>query len=132
LQLLAFMYHFPYRWSSNDPKLSDRLTAGLHIAALPLETTVPSLTDTLRQGDALERGRAVRALGRFGPAATDAVPALIETLGDEVSWVRNDAIMALGKIGPAAEAAKPALTAMRDEGVEEYLVRQALKKIRGF
>jgi tetratricopeptide (TPR) repeat protein len=132
LQSLAFVYHFPYKWASNDSELSDRLTDGLHMAALPLGTTVLSLADTLRQGDRAERSFAVQALGRFGPAAAEAVPALIEALGDEVSWVRNDAIIALEKIGPAAEAAIPALTVMQDEGVEEYFVKQALKEIRGY
>ena len=49
-----------------------------------------------------------------------------------MSRVRKETVIALGKIGPAAEAAIPALTVMQDEGVEEYYVRQALKKIRGF
>ncbi len=60
------------------------------------------------------------------------MPALIETLGDDVPFLRDEAVMALGKIGPAADSAIRALTAMQDEGVFEYDVRQALKKIRGF
>ncbi len=132
LQNLAFVYHFPYKWASNDTELSDRLTDGLHMAALPLETTVLSLADTLRHGDRVERRLAVRALGRFGSSAADAVPALIKTLDDEMSWMRNDAVIALGKIGPAAEAAIPALTAMQDEGVHLYFAKQALKEIRGY
>jgi tetratricopeptide (TPR) repeat protein len=132
LRSLAFVYHFPYKWASNDSELSARLTDGLHMAALPLETTVLSLADTLRHGDLAERRLAVKALGRFGPAATDAVPALIETLDDEITWMGNDAVIALGKIGPAAESAVPALTAMQDEGVHLYYVKQALKEIRGY
>ncbi len=132
LQNIGFAYHFPYDWTAEERSIKNRLFDGLYIAALPLETTVPSLADLLGQEDALERRRAVQALGRFGPAAADAVPALIETLGDEVSWVRKDAVIALGKVGPAAEAAIPALTALQDEGVDEYEVNQALKKIRGY
>ena len=129
LQNLAFIYHFPYKWSSNDPELSDRLSDGLHIAALPLETTVPGLADTLRHGDLVERRLAIQALGRFGPAAADAVPALIETLDDEITWMRSDAAMALGQIGPAAEAAVPALTAIQDEKVVGFYAKRALKQI---
>jgi TolB-like protein len=132
LENFGFVYHFPYKWAADNRKVKARIVDGMLIAGLPLETTVPSLAETLRQGDALERRRAVQALGRFGPAAADAVPALIERLGDEVSWVRGDAIIALGKIGPAAEAAVPALTAMQDEGVHSYYVKQALKEIRGY
>jgi TolB-like protein/Flp pilus assembly protein TadD len=132
LQNLVFVYHFPYKWASNDSELSDRLTDGLHMAALPLETTVLSLTDTLRHGDRVERRLAVRALGRFGSSAAEAVPVLIATLDDEMSWMRNDAVIALGKIGPAAEAAIPAITAMQDEGAHSYFAKQALKEIRGY
>ncbi len=131
LQSIPFIYHFPYEWSE-DREILDRLFDGLHLAALPLETTVLSLADTLRHGDLSERRHAVQALRRFGPAAADAVPALIETLGDEKTWMRNDAVIALGKIGPAAEAAIPALTVLQDEGVHEYYVNQALKEIRGY
>ncbi|MEE8145938.1 MAG: HEAT repeat domain-containing protein, partial [Kiloniellales bacterium] len=98
-------------------------------AALPLETTVPGLADTLRHGDLVERRLAIQALGRFGPAAADAVPALIETLDDEITWMRSDAAMALGQIGPAAEAAVPALTAIQDEKVVGFYAKRALKQI---
>ncbi len=60
------------------------------------------------------------------------MPALIETLVGDVPFLGDEAVMALGKIGPAADSAIPALTAMQDEGVFEYNVSQALKKIRGF
>ena len=131
MQSIPFIYHFPYEWSE-DREILDRLFDGLHLAGLPLETTVPSLADTLRHGDLAERRLAVKALGRFGSSAADAVPALIETLGDEITWMGNDAVIALGKIGPAAEAAIPALTAMQDEGAHLYYVKQALKEIRGY
>ncbi len=60
----------------------------------------------------------------------DAVPALIEALGDEGS--REYAVIALGNIGPAAVAAIPTLTAMQDEEVHFYVVKQALNEIKGF
>jgi TolB-like protein/DNA-binding SARP family transcriptional activator/cytochrome c-type biogenesis protein CcmH/NrfG len=129
LQNMAFIYHFPYKWGSNDSELSDRLTDGLHIAALPLETTVLVLADTLRHGDVTERRLAIQALGRFGSAAADAVPALIETLDDDTTWMRKDAVFALGKIGPPAEAAIPALTAIQDEKILGYYAKQALDQI---
>jgi len=132
LQNIGFAYHFPYDWPADRRKVDHRITDGMFIAGLPLETTVASLAEILRQEDTFERRRAVQALGRFGPAAADAVPALIETLGDEEPWMREEAITALRKIGPAAEAAIPTLTAMQDEGVDEYYVRQALKEIRGY
>ena len=89
------------------------------------------LADTLIHGDLQERRLAVRALGRFGPAAADAVPALIEALGDEKTWMRNDAAIALGKIGPAAEAAIPALTAIQDDDILGFDAKKALKEITG-
>jgi HEAT repeat protein len=101
----------------------------MHLAALPLETTVLSLADTLIHGDLQERRLAVRALGRFGPAAANAVPALIEALGDEKTWMRNDAAIALGKIGPSAEAAIPALTAIQDDAIVGFDARKALEEI---
>ncbi len=60
------------------------------------------------------------------------MPALIEALDDDLPIVRNDALISLGKIGPAAKAAIPILTTMLDEGGDDYLVKQALKGIRGF
>jgi TolB-like protein/Flp pilus assembly protein TadD len=128
LQNSPFAYHFPYEWSE-DREILDRLINGMHLAALPLETTVLSLADTLIHGDLQERRLAVRALGRFGPAAADAVPALIEALGDEKTWMRNDAATALGKIGPSAEAAIPALTAIQDDAIVGFDARKALEEI---
>jgi tetratricopeptide (TPR) repeat protein len=128
---IGYAYHFPYAWAAGNRGVKVRINDGLYIAGLPLESTVPSLTDTLRQGNALERRRAVQALKRFGPNAAAAVPALIETLGDDVRGIRMDAVIALGMIGPAAEAAIPALTAIQYDGDHVYWVNQALKKIRG-
>jgi Flp pilus assembly protein TadD len=128
---IGYAYHFPYAWAAGNRGVKNRINNGLYIAGLSLETTVPSLTDTLRQGNTLERQHAIQALKRFGPNAAAAVPALIETLGDDVRGIRKDAVIALGMIGPAAEAAIPALTAIQYDGDHVYWVNQALKKIRG-
>ncbi len=132
LQFLGNAYNFPYDWPSDDSELSGRLADGLHIAALPSETTALSLADTLRHGELWERRLAIQALRRLGPAAADAAPALIETLDDEMWWMRKDAVISLGKIGPAAEAAIPALTAIQDDSTLGFHAKKALKEIKSF
>ena len=107
------------------------VTDVLHIAALPLETTVPDLLEPLKQGGLIERKRAAVILGRFGPAAAEAVPSLIHALADESHFVRKVAVMALGKIGPAAKAAIPALTAIQDEEFVGCFAKKALREIAG-
>ena len=128
LQNFPFSYHFPYEWSDDDEVLN-RLFDGLHIAALPLETTVPSLANTLKDEDPQDRRRAAQMLGRFGPGAAEAVPALIDALADEELSVRKEVIIALGKIGPAAEASIPALTALLDTPLIGWRAKKALAKI---
>ncbi len=131
LQLIPIEYHFPYNWSE-DRKILDRLFDGLEFAALPLVTTVSSLTDALKRGKwAPDRVDALRTLGHFGPKAVEAVPAIIDALADENLWVREQAAITLGKIGPAAEAAIPALQAIQDDGRIGSLAKQALDKITG-
>ena len=130
LQLIPIEYHFPYRWSK-DRKIRNRLYDGLDIAALPLETTVSSLAEVLKQGKSSDRVQAIRTLQLFGPKSVEAVPALIVALTDEKPSVRAQAAKALGKLGPAAEAAVPALTAMQEEGFVEAAVTKSLKEITG-
>ena len=130
LQLILNAYHFPYEWSE-DREIEDRVIDGLNIAALPLETTVSSLTDALKRGNESDRMDALRILGEFGPKAVEAVPALIDALADEKLHLQWGAVIALGKIGPAAEAAIPALTAMQKENYVWDEVIKALKKITG-
>ncbi len=120
-------YYFPYRWPSERRENFDRLYDGLHIAALPLDTTVPTLVETLRVGNPWERSRALRALGWFGQAAKTAVPALIAALEDKDE--RRDAVIALGKIGPGAKAAIPSLQAMQDQSLVGHYATRALVDI---
>jgi TolB-like protein/class 3 adenylate cyclase/thioredoxin-like negative regulator of GroEL len=132
LEQIVFTYHFPYKWARSERATRDRLKDGLYIASLPPELTVETLAEQLLSDNGFARRSAARDLGRLGPAAAAAVPALIEALDDDLPIVRNDALISLGKIGPAAKAAIPILTAMLDEGSDDYLVKQALKGIRGF
>ncbi len=130
LRSSAYSYHFPYEWSENREVL-DRIKDGVHIAALPLETTIPGLADALKSENKPGRIGAANMLGRFGPMAAEAVPALIDALADEEDAVRNQAVKALGKIGPAAEAAIPALTALLDTPLVGWQAKKALAKIAG-
>jgi len=130
LQAIPYRYHFPYEWSE-DPEILERLIDGVHLAALPLETTISDLAEALNGEVKRDRVKAAQTLGRFGPKAVDAVPALIVALADEEEVVRAQAAWALGKIGPAAEEAIPALTALKDRPSERYQVKKALKKIAG-
>ncbi len=109
-----------------------RFADGLDIATLPLDVTVATLVETLKNGETGERRFAVRDLGRFGPTAAEAVPALIDALGEEQLWLRVETAKALGKIGPAATAAIPTLTAMQDDESVRAVAKQALKDIRDF
>jgi tetratricopeptide (TPR) repeat protein len=132
LPSLVYSYHFPYSWAAGALKIRVRLVDGLDIAVLPLDVTVATLLETLKKGDTVERGRAARDLGKFGPTAAEAVPALIDALGEEERWLRIETARALGKIGPAAVAAIPTLTAMQgDESIGAF-AEQALKNIRDF
>jgi hypothetical protein len=132
LEIVAFTYHFPYKWAYSERAIQSRLNDGLYIAGLPLEVTVATLAEQLLSDDANERRDSARDLGRFGPAAAAAVPTLIKALGVDDQFTRREVLASLRKIGPAAEAAVPALTAMLDQGVDEYLVKQTLEDIRGF
>lgn len=130
LQAIPYRYHFPYEWPE-EPEILERLIDGLHLAALPLDTTVSDLAEALQYGDPRERYRAAQFLGRFGPKAVDAVPALVAALADEKQTVRQDAAIALGKIGPTAKAAIPALTAIQEERPVGYYAKKALTEITG-
>ncbi len=114
----------------------ERLIDGMHIAALPLEVTVPSLVETWQGDDPLARMSAVKTLGRFGPMAEPAVPALIAALKDEFEGVRKEAVIALGKLGPAAKDAIPALEALQEEALQEEALiglytKKAIRRITG-
>ena len=89
-------------WGYEHRVVRERLYDGMHIAALPLEVTVPSLVESLQSDDPFARLIAIKALGRFGPKAEPAIPALIAALDDEQEDVRKGGVLALAKIGPAA------------------------------
>jgi TolB-like protein/class 3 adenylate cyclase/Flp pilus assembly protein TadD len=131
LESLAQGYHVPYGWAWDERAPQDRLVDGLYVASLPLDVTVATLVDSLRQEDDPGRLTVIRDLGRFGRTAADAVPALIDALADESRGVQAEAVRSLGKIGPAAAAAIPALTEIRGEEVSGALVQEALEEIRG-
>ena len=59
------------------------------------------LVEALRSPNADRRFRAARALGRIGPAASDAAGPLSDALVDPSAVVRQHAARALGRIGPA-------------------------------
>ncbi len=132
LRALAQGYHLPYSWAQDEGTTQERSVDGLYVAGLPLDITVASLVDSLRQKDDPQRRTVIRDLGRFGRTAADAVPALINVLADENRWVQSDAVRSPGKIGPAAAAAIPALIAIQGGEVNGGLAQQALKEIRGF
>ena len=132
LQTFVLLYHFPYEWAYGAHKIGARFADGLEIAVLPLDVTVATLVETLKNGDTIERRLAALDLGRFGPTAAEAVPALIDALGEEHLGQRIVSARTLGKIGPAAVAAIPTLTAMQDDESIGAFAKQALKEIRDF
>ena len=80
------------------------------------------------EGDCSE---AIDALGRIGPAASDAVPVLAELMKSRRNEVRRRSAMALSRIGAAAQAAIPVLTvALKDDSAEvrQYAI-ETLSKI---
>jgi tetratricopeptide (TPR) repeat protein len=131
LKNAALTYQLPFPWSPDHREAMDRLIAGVEVAALPLDVTVPSLIVTLNEGRFFARLHAVKTLGQFGPFAEDAVLALMEVLADENEAMRREAVLSLGRIGPGARAAIPALTALQDQIVIGYYAKGALKEITG-
>ena len=130
LALKIARYHFPYEWSGGRG-VENRLTDGLQLANLPLDTTVASLVSELVSQNDSNRFDAVAKLALFGPMAVDAVPALIKALKDPKLFIRRATAITLGKIGPAAKAAIPALTAIRDERMVGFHAKAAIRKING-
>lgn len=109
LELLQSNYRFPYRWSSDAVGNDEKLRDGLHIAALPLDVTVPDLIAGLDNDNLFEQLNAVRRLGHFRSLAGDAVPSLVRLLETDVDALLMEVINSLGKIGPKAESAAPEL-----------------------
>ena len=109
LELLQSNYRFPYRWSSEAVGNDEKLRDGLHIAALPLDVTIPDLIAGLDNENLFEQLSAVRRLGNFRSLAEEAVPPLVRLLETDVDALLTEVIVALGKIGPKAESAAPEL-----------------------
>jgi HEAT repeat protein len=87
--------------------------------------------EQLKDKDAAQRLRAVKALGASRSETALVVPALADVLKDENAYVRRDAAEALGKIGPEAREAVPALAAAlkdRNRAVRKAAAG-ALKKV---
>jgi len=132
LQFLVISYHFPYKWSYEAGKTSNRFADGLDIAALPLDVTVASLVETLKNGPPAQRRYAAQDLGKFGPVAAEAVPALIGALSAESRGLRIASAKALGKLGPAAVAALPSLTALQEDEDIGAFVKNVLNDISDY
>ena len=87
--------------------------------------------EQLKDKDAAQRLRALKALGASRTERDLVVPALAGALKDENAFVRRDAAEALGKIGREAHEAAPALAAAlkdRNHAVKKAAT-EALKKI---
>jgi HEAT repeat protein len=63
---------------------------------------VPALVKVLKQSNPRARQQALRALGRFGPAAAAALPCLRDRLDDLDAAVRAESARTLGQLGPVA------------------------------
>jgi HEAT repeat protein len=85
----------------------EQASKGLITRGPSAEVAVPGLIEGLADKDAMVRGRAAEALGKFKEKARFAVPGLCARLKDADSWVRNRACFSLGYIGD--ERAVPAL-----------------------
>ncbi len=64
----------------------------------------PALLEALKSSDTNLRTGAAKALGGFGPKASDAIPALIENFTSEDPSLRAEIVDALSLIGPASVA----------------------------
>jgi len=65
----------------------------------PAELVVDVLASELRYQPADLRAQAAKALGRIGPAASEAIPELTRLLDDESARVRKAAGEAVSRIG---------------------------------
>jgi HEAT repeat protein len=79
------------------------------------EQVIGALVNTLGDGAAEVRFRAVRALEAMGPAALPALDPLTKSVNDPNCLVREYACRAVGRMGPAAAPAVPVLIAAATE-----------------
>lgn len=102
------------------------LTAGGHPVAYWLAE--------LGKPDAKARAKAVKELGRVGPADPAAIPAVTGALKDRDAGVRKAAVLALLNLGPAAVEALPVLveasTKDADPAVRSHAAK-AVERVRG-
>jgi HEAT repeat protein/lysophospholipase L1-like esterase len=114
----------------DDRDDSVRFRAGDAVLGLgPEPSMLPALRARLeRPGDA-GRGVAAEAVGRMGPAGSEAVPSLLLALEDKREEVRWRAAWALGRIGPGARSAVPALIRAMDDSAIRWRVCDALNAI---
>jgi len=102
-----------------SPKAHSRLVAAKalsHLGDQPRKTTIPVLTELLRNKEVEIRIEAAWALQGIGLEAKVAVPALIELLRDEDEEAQMVATRTLEEMGPAAKAAIPALRELLRNG----------------
>ena len=117
----------PFRWATD--RVTNQLIDGVNLALLPQDQTIKTLVKTVINGNATERGNAMRKIGLFGALAEEAVPLLIEALKDEDDEIRWCAIATLGRISPVAKSSVLALKVAMEDQYLRSKAEEALKRI---
>jgi hypothetical protein len=79
------------------------------------DKSVSHWVESLRDGDARARRKAVHVLSNVGPADPAVVPALTRAVADPDASIRCAALQALLKFGPDAREAAPAVEVCRTD-----------------